>query len=390
MRRTLWLFALATLVSAPLAPDPAAAEWRRRSEIVATHVRLIRLVDRDLPARAYVLRVVLDDDVSVVPALAGGRFPSVASTLRIARGEGAIAAVNGDLGLGRPMHPFAIAGRLATSGYQAGNVVALSSDAARASAGRPHVRIVADPAGGDRIRLESWNARLPGPDGVAVFSREGGLVDAPPPRSCAVRLVPAGETATTPGDGWSSSRYVVEEVRCAQGAMAVERDVVLAARRAGTGAAWIRGLQIGTEVAIRWSTSLGASTNVQGGQPILVRNGRVVAPRSCATFMCLRQPRTGVGVGPGCLDDDLASRCVVLLVVVDGRRLGWSAGLTLVAFGRLLRRVGAVHAVNMDGGGSSQLVIRGRIVNRPATRPLREVPAAWLVIRTLSTERGYP
>ena len=70
-----------------------------------------------------------------------------------------------------------------------------------------------------------------------------------------------------------------------------------------------------------------------------------------------------------------------MLVVVDGRRSDWSAGLSLVAFARLLRRVGAVEALNMDGGGSTQMIVRGHVVNRPSERPLREIPAAWIVRR---------
>jgi exopolysaccharide biosynthesis protein len=53
--------------------------------------------------------------------------------------------------------------------------------------------------------------------------------------------------------------------------------------------------------------------------------------------------------------------------------------MTLIAFARLMRRVGAVEALNMDGGGSSQLVVSGQVVNRPSERPLRAVPSGWVV-----------
>jgi exopolysaccharide biosynthesis protein len=45
---------------------------------------------------------------------------------------------------------------------------------------------------------------------------------------------------------------------------------------------------------------------------------------------------------------------------------GRSAGMTLLETAALMRRLGAVDAVNLDGGGSTTMVARGRVVNRPA------------------------
>ena len=93
-----------------------------------------------------------------------------------------------------------------------------------------------------------------------------------------------------------------------------------------------------------------------GGAPRLVRQGASVAPR-CRSAFCLRHPRTGVGV---------TAEGTVLLVVVDGRSRR-SVGMTLRRFGRTMRELGAVEAMNLDGGGSSAMWIRGRgIVNRPS------------------------
>ena len=55
----------------------------------------------------------------------------------------------------------------------------------------------------------------------------------------------------------------------------------------------------------------------------------------------------------------------LLLVTVDGRRPGWSAGMTLPEAARLMRSLGARDALNLDGGGSSTMTVRGEVVNRP-------------------------
>ena len=107
-----------------------------------------------------------------------------------------------------------------------------------------------------------------------------------------------------------------------------------------------------------------------GGGPRLLRGGRVAvtakaegfappqAPAFYGTFVAAR-PRTLAGVRA---DGKL------LLVTVDGRRPGWSAGMTLPEAARLMRSLGARDAVNLDGGGSTAMTVRGEVVNRPSDR----------------------
>jgi len=66
----------------------------------------------------------------------------------------------------------------------------------------------------------------------------------------------------------------------------------------------------------------------------------------------------------------------LILMVVDGRQPG-SRGVNLEELAALLVGVGAVDAVNLDGGGSSTLVVNGSLVNRPVGVALqREVMSA--------------
>lgn len=69
------------------------------------------------------------------------------------------------------------------------------------------------------------------------------------------------------------------------------------------------------------------------------------------------QPRTAIGV---VADNHL------LLVVVDGRSAGYSAGATMTELATLMRGLGAVTAYNIDGGGSSTMFFDGEVVNRPS------------------------
>lgn len=71
----------------------------------------------------------------------------------------------------------------------------------------------------------------------------------------------------------------------------------------------------------------------------------------------LREPHPRTAVGR-------TADGTLILMVVDGRQAR-SRGATLDELARLMLDVGAVDALNLDGGGSSTLVVNGTLVNRP-------------------------
>jgi exopolysaccharide biosynthesis protein len=106
-----------------------------------------------------------------------------------------------------------------------------------------------------------------------------------------------------------------------------------------------------------------------GGFPLLVRDSAEVPGLDSAgaiTFAPVRHPRTLVGVASG------GRR--VLLIVIDGRQAGYSVGTTNRESARVALALGATEAVNLDGGGSTTMVVARRranstrfeVVNRPS------------------------
>ena len=81
----------------------------------------------------------------------------------------------------------------------------------------------------------------------------------------------------------------------------------------------------------------------------------------------------------------------LLLVTVDGRRPGYSVGMTPIQFARLFRHLGATRALNLDGGGSTTMVVDGEIVNRPSDPDgERAVSSAVLVLPGADTDERVP
>ncbi|MGH2658544.1 MAG: phosphodiester glycosidase family protein, partial [Actinomycetota bacterium] len=126
----------------------------------------------------------------------------------------------------------------------------------------------------------------------------------------------------------------------------------------------------GSGVTLRWTLGFANVWDAIGGGPVLVSD-RVDVVGTCGGAGCGRNPRTGVGVRA---DGKL------LLVVVDGRQPKWSVGATMHEFARIFLKLGATGAMNLDGGGSSTMVVNGDVKNRPSDGEQRRVSTAVLVL----------
>jgi exopolysaccharide biosynthesis protein len=66
------------------------------------------------------------------------------------------------------------------------------------------------------------------------------------------------------------------------------------------------------------------------------------------------------------------------MITVDGRS-GDSAGIGLYDLAAYLVELGAVAAMNLDGGGSTTMFLNGKVVNRPSGGEERKVSDAIIV-----------
>lgn len=106
-------------------------------------------------------------------------------------------------------------------------------------------------------------------------------------------------------------------------------------------------------------------------KPALIIDGEILVDGSAGWGI---QPRTVVAQ---------RSDGVVMFLVVDGRKPGYSIGITMGECAELLKNYGAVTAAACDGGSSSVLAYNGEIINKPSTPMVsgRYLPNAFLVKR---------
>ena len=100
---------------------------------------------------------------------------------------------------------------------------------------------------------------------------------------------------------------------------------------------------------------------ILGGGPQLIKDGKIaitnVQEKITPAFVNDGHPRTAIRE---------ARVGKILLLTIDGHQPGESIGMPLTTLADLLIGLGAVEAMNLDGGGSTTMVIHNKIVNRPS------------------------
>lgn len=148
---------------------------------------------------------------------------------------------------------------------------------------------------------------------------------------------------------------------------------------AGTGssATWLeKNTKLGKKLKVREMVladhrpmHVGKRTGVINGGPRLLKDGRVEITGATEGFHHpdnaefyyrfgeRRHARTIAGI---------KENGNLLFVTVDGKKPGYSIGLTFEEEAALMRSLGAKDAVNLDGGGSTTMAVNGQLVSRPS------------------------
>ncbi|MCM1003479.1 MAG: phosphodiester glycosidase family protein [Candidatus Gastranaerophilales bacterium] len=100
--------------------------------------------------------------------------------------------------------------------------------------------------------------------------------------------------------------------------------------------------------------------HIISGGPYLIKNNEIYVDMTAQKLASIggRNPRTAIGY---------TKENHLVMVTADGRE-GSSIGLTLFELANLMKEFGCVNAMNLDGGGSTVMYVKGQVVNRPAVQ----------------------
>ena len=124
----------------------------------------------------------------------------------------------------------------------------------------------------------------------------------------------------------------------------------------------VSNIKLGDKLVYEFSVNekLKGYENVISGGPYLVKNGSVFVDVNEQKLTAIggRNPRTAIGY----TEDNR-----LIMVTIDGRE-EMSVGITLTDLALLMKSLGCVNAMNLDGGGSTVMYVNGKVVNSPAVK----------------------
>jgi hypothetical protein len=179
----------------------------------------------------------------------------------------------------------------------------------------------------------------------------------------------------------SDLKFEVIAKEAGVGSLAIDGMYVLSGH--GTTQSFLGNVLEGDTITLRLGTSpnLGKITGLIGGGPRLINNG--VRPSNFdglegfgTSHVNSKHPRTAIG-----FSEDSTK---LFLLVVDGRQ-SFSVGMTCAELADYMLSIGCYHAVNLDGGGSSTIVVRNQIANSSSDGSERSVGNAILIVSSAPT-----
>ena len=186
-----------------------------------------------------------------------------------------------------------------------------------------------------------------------------------------VLLRPVGEPFSWKANG--VEHCVIEDIFDAKGSATIPDGKAILWLK-GTYANQTSWMNVGDELEISFSLTLNNGPQdvnihqlIGGSNHIIMQNG---------VFMedwAERHPRTAIGFN--------ADSTRLYFVVVDGRHMT-SVGVTLWEMKGIFDALGAVTAVNLDGGGSSCILANDEVLNHPSDGPVRAVGNGCLFVST--------
>lgn len=139
-----------------------------------------------------------------------------------------------------------------------------------------------------------------------------------------------------------------------------------------------------TKIVLSMRPGNGGIKELFGGWPRIVRDGKSIfdsedfPENPDSPMFTRRHPRSGIGFS--------RDSTILFLIVVDGRQDG-SVGMSLPEFARLMISLGVYQGLNLDGGGSTSLVVNGQLVNSPSD-PTGERPVGSCVLLVADAARA--
>ncbi len=364
--RCLTILLLGLMALTAVGHQSSLADQTRTVETVAPGVELVSIKRGDFAEAAtnaamgdcWTIKVLIVDPklARLRLAQAMDEVAGAETTSSMAQRHGALAAINGGyfrttgIVRGEPMGALTIGGKILSEPVNNRAALAIQDDGKQVRSAVTHITMTAE------LRA----------DGKASFKIHG--FNRPREKDELIVFTPEfHRTTLTAPDG---TEFIVEKnrvwaVKDGAGSQPIPHDGFVVSAT-GTSREWaLKNLRRGARVELK--TEVKAEPPIPfnpdfilGAGPQLIAAGQKVfaaeAARYSDSLYRQRHPRTAIG---------WRTDGKLILLTVDGRQK-LSVGMTLDELAGLMLELGCVEAMNLDGGGSTAMVVKNKIVNSPS------------------------
>ena len=306
------------------------------------HVKMVRYYNGK-PVRINVVEVSksVNDELIIEPAIATDKLKGRTKISSIADRENAIVAINGGYfkpQTGTPLGTLMINGKMYTGPIY--DRVAIGFFDEGYDMARVQLKARVKTNTGD-IKIDNINQPRMLSTHVIVYTGDWGKVSPPSPKYGIQIVVENGKILKISEDSCDipQNGYVIV------GPESVLKPFINAKK---------------FNLDVKMSPDWNGVNHILSGGPYLVKNGEIFVDMTAEKLSSIggRNPRTAIGYTK---DNHL------IMITADGRE-GASIGLTLNELAALMKSLGCINAMNLDGGGSTVMYVNGKVVNKPAVQ----------------------
>ena len=306
------------------------------------YVRMIRFYNNK-PVRINIVELStgVNGNLSVEPAIAANTLAARTKISNIAKRENAIAAINGGYfkpQTGVPLGTLMINKKIYTGPIYDRVAMGIFDD----GYGMARVQLKAEVKtniGG--LKIDNINQPRMLSTHTIVYTPDWGAYSPPSPKYGKQLIIQNGKLIATS----TQSAKIPEDGYVIVGSEK-NLDTIAKARK--------------FELTVKMNPEWENVNHIISGGPYLIKNGDIYVDMTAEKLSAIggRNPRTAIGYTR---DNHL------IMLTADGRE-GASIGLTLIELASLMKEFGCVNAMNLDGGGSTVMYIKGQVVNKPAVQ----------------------
>lgn len=306
------------------------------------HVRMIRFYNNK-PVRINIVELSkgVNEDLVIEPTIASGTLASKSKISNIANRENAIVAING--GYFKPQTGVPLGTLMINKKVYTGPIydrVAMGIFDNGFDMARVQLRAQVETNKGG-LKIDNINQPRMLSTHTIVYTSDWGEYSPPCPKY-GVQIVVENGKAT----------------RMSYGSNRIPKDgfVIVGAEKNLNSIKDAKRFKLNVKINPEWKDV----NHIISGGPYLIKNGDIYVDMTAQKLGSVggRNPRTAIGYTR---DNHL------IMLTADGRE-GSSIGLTLVELANLMKELGCVNAMNLDGGGSTVMFVKGQVVNKPAVQ----------------------